>query len=250
MKSSKRKTAQSNDYIIPESDWGKWTDAPDGLRGGGYGWPLTKFVKVIGVNEESHGLLFLKVTLLDDEDSIMEENWDGDCYELCVDYFDDEFGVYSEPDGVLFTLNRGGTFMDSFAGWDDEKVKWSWPREFHTASEAMLCADNSSVMSEAFDSLDIPTENLVRVASRRKNLAGVEAWDDDERLSSRRHARKPLRKKAQEDEEDEDRMFLGQLRDDLEDAGYDVRTFEDDGVLTMNLGLVIDGRQFEWLGSY
>ena len=47
-----------------------------------------------------------------------------------------------------------------------------------------------------------------------------------------------------------DLEFIEQLRDDLDEVGYDVRTFYDAGLLTNNLGLVIDGRQLELLGSF
>lgn len=49
---------------------------------------------------------------------------------------------------------------------------------------------------------------------------------------------------------EEDKEFLMQLKDNLEDAGYYVSTFEEAGLMTRNLGLVIDGNQFEWLGSW
>ena len=66
--------------------------------------------------------------------------------------------------------------------------------------------------------------------------------------SKRRRASKKIAQGY--DEDDDNRNFLGQLRDDLEEAGYNVVTFEEKGVLTNNLGLVIDGRQLELLGSF
>ena len=72
-----------------------------------------------------------------------------------------------------------------------------------------------------------------------------------EALRSASKRRRASKKIAQGyDEDDDNRNFLGQLRDDLEEAGYNVVTFEEEGVLTNNLGLIIDGRQFEWLGSF
>lgn len=54
--------------------------------------------------------------------------------------------------------------------------------------------------------------------------------------------------KSAADEESE--MFLAQLKEDIEEQGYSVQTFDEAGLMTNNLGLVIDGNQFEWLGSW
>ena len=95
----------------------------------------------------------------------------------------------------------------------------------------------------ALDGMTISASRKAKGALRKKvSRKGLR------NASERRRASKKIAQGY--DEDDDNRNFLGQLRDDLEDAGYDVKTFEEAGVLTNNLGLVIDGRQLELLGSF
>lgn len=54
----------------------------------------------------------------------------------------------------------------------------------------------------------------------------------------------------QASEDDDDVEYLYELKYVLQGAGYSVETFREAGLLTGNLGLVIDDNQFAWLGSW
>lgn len=55
---------------------------------------------------------------------------------------------------------------------------------------------------------------------------------------------------AKQASEDNDVEYLYELKYVLQGAGYRVETFREAGLLTGNLGLVIDDNQFAWLGSW
>jgi hypothetical protein len=203
-------------------------DAPDGAGFSHFEDWLAEMERMgIYIRESGRKGAIMNKKAQNDEPASIE--WQGDTAYYCINVWPADEDGYYDVECTCDPIDGDESFdeSDSIKGDAMDIVDW--------AMNAMMGNESES------DGLD--------VAADFDDESAVES-DLEDAMKEKFASRKDAGKKVAAEHGEDDLDFIGQLRDDLEEAGYDVETFEDAGLMTNNLGLVIDGKQFEWLGSF